>query len=1561
MPKLRISLCKNSGNEKGREIGLILVNPEYNDVLKAIKNKLRLKIKDDKIRLFIAKRTQVATAGLELTHDNISKFLCNDTIICVSEGENFCLAKDMKNNECELVCPFNWGSEDYILLENVHEEDIVNTNINNHKFIIEKQSLQLYKMNGIFPILEDDILHSLKEITRNNSVFVERDFGEYSAFDYKSATHIDFPNPTQFKNNKDKWMAGLKREMRGLIVCNKTGRVLARRFHKFFNVNECDESQLDNIQFDSNSILTKKIDGSLVSPFLLNNSIVWALRGVIIDKINSNIYCDFVQHCILNNFTPLFEFCESDHIVGIIEHAQNMLILLAVRHMITGNYMKYDEVNILAQKYNVPVVEKITPNQTNLHDITNAIRNMSQQEGFVLQNNQQIYKIKTMWYVAISQALKNGNNRNTTFLLELIKKRPIVSDIPIYKIYNACLDSSVDDNISMCCSLLPQPESLKLKNIANMFLTAINKYHNSILKWIDNSLTKESPDTIIQSMINSNFDRLLAISYVNNRHSSKDTLIRKLKKMCNYHCIEQLNEILNICNSKAMETIDINGVHYELEPILNFTFGECEPVIKNHILEKNLPRKITNLMGISMGELADTSIIHINSSYVGSEENVIGMCENFEITDLRIDLQPQRNQQYDEHYGNSEFALFLVQCGIAKKTDCGKFAGILVPTNTNVAYSVIKFALMKSFDMKKIIKISCVSDVSNIIKQNIYCDLDGVLVDFDKGVYDISDKHPSDFEKVGMMWREINRVPTFWENLQWMQDGKVLWEFLVNCDCNLQIITGLPTGGWNVAKKGKHIWCDTNLCPTTNVIMCLGKEKYKFCKQGDILIDDRLEYKEAWENAGGIFVHHTDSLSSIQKLISVISQLMTTTNELNDEKTIEIVEMNDIVYIDNSENDNVATFVAKINCAQVVAFDIEWRPDEITQKFEQNSKSLPSIIQIALKSEPLCSQVFMLDCLDMNISAFQEFIKVLENKDVQKLYFSIGNDVDRLFALVHHYKLYCTGIRNIIDLQTDNKSLKTFVKETLNVNLNKNKTLQSSDWELRPLSVQQLKYSALDSYVLILQKIISESVSPIDITYTQISGNYIFSTERYQEHCEIANVTPLCKSHISHTMNYYYVAVFLTIQTKRIITELFPPKYINKYIDHITLKYKPTYEEVCGFKLGDIVNFVIVGFCSDDKCQTVVVRLMDHDDLNHIIEDLQHITISTKTNTSPAYSNELIAKGFEKYDMKRTVLKGKIGVLVTIEKSSELLGELQDDIKNMLYEFLNDSQKYPNSSKLKFEKGQLSSIERKIIHDFAEFYKLESESDGQKEARQLTLTKPKHWNLSKKHLENLNDNNDKIIKITDKKSKFRDNLSHKPTMRLIFDNAFVKDNGTIKNNPVGNFALDGKIIWKFFNCDTIVLDTILLGKDVNNIVIIMRGPPGCGKSTLSNMIKNVQPLNCVGICSADQYFDMIGEFNETKLNEAHEYCRNMFHNNLENLTNIIVVDNTNIKLKHYSYYKRKAIEHCRKVIIIEFDKNQNTTHRNVHNVPQQVLNKMISSYKHDDNALVLTSCESFEL
>ncbi len=51
-----------------------------------------------------------------------------------------------------------------------------------------------------------------------------------------------------------------------------------------------------------------------------------------------------------------------------------------------------------------------------------------------------------------------------------------------------------------------------------------------------------------------------------------------------------------------------------------------------------------------------------------------------------------------------------------------------------------------------------------------------------------------------------------------------------------------------------------------NVITCWSKNKHYESKANHVLIDDRLSLKHAWENRGGIFIHHTSTESTISML-----------------------------------------------------------------------------------------------------------------------------------------------------------------------------------------------------------------------------------------------------------------------------------------------------------------------------------------------------------------------------------------------------------------------------------------------------------------------------------------------------------------------------------------------------------------------------------------------------------------------------------------------------------------------------------------------------------------------
>ncbi len=97
------------------------------------------------------------------------------------------------------------------------------------------------------------------------------------------------------------------------------------------------------------------------------------------------------------------------------------------------------------------------------------------------------------------------------------------------------------------------------------------------------------------------------------------------------------------------------------------------------------------------------------------------------------------------------------------------------------------------------------ADVASL-SYKIYCDLDGVLVDFEKGVHNLL-KTPSSQLVKGTMWKHIARANAFYENLDWTQDGKRLWEEIRHLQPT--ILTGVPYP--KSSRVEKYNWCKREL------------------------------------------------------------------------------------------------------------------------------------------------------------------------------------------------------------------------------------------------------------------------------------------------------------------------------------------------------------------------------------------------------------------------------------------------------------------------------------------------------------------------------------------------------------------------------------------------------------------------------------------------------------------------------------------------------------------------------------------------------------------------------
>ena len=160
----------------------------------------------------------------------------------------------------------------------------------------------------------------------------------------------------------------------------------------------------------------------------------------------------------------------------------------------------------------------------------------------------------------------------------------------------------------------------------------------------------------------------------------------------------------------------------------------------------------------------------------------------------------------------------------------------------------------------------------------IFCDFDGVLVNFDKQVskmlgHDLD--HPN-FEtlpradKAKILEKTFDTVE-FWANMEPMPDFHSLWGYIKYWKPSA--LTAYPTWGREspqIAKQGKWQWAKKHLQIPESKFHCVAREdKQKYAINNgisNILIDDHPKNIEEWNNKGGHGIFHTSAVSTITQL-----------------------------------------------------------------------------------------------------------------------------------------------------------------------------------------------------------------------------------------------------------------------------------------------------------------------------------------------------------------------------------------------------------------------------------------------------------------------------------------------------------------------------------------------------------------------------------------------------------------------------------------------------------------------------------------------------------------------
>lgn len=154
----------------------------------------------------------------------------------------------------------------------------------------------------------------------------------------------------------------------------------------------------------------------------------------------------------------------------------------------------------------------------------------------------------------------------------------------------------------------------------------------------------------------------------------------------------------------------------------------------------------------------------------------------------------------------------------------------------------------------------------------VFCDLDGVLVDFIAGVKkEINVKtEPSQSMIDEFLSTYYAGTSKFWAELPWKQDGPRLWNTLK--DLRTEILSACPQNCKLSPEivRGKRKWVKKHLGLTNGVNITNRKAKKKFVGPKYILIDDYAKNVNEWRLSGGIGIVHTSASNTLKELKRIL-------------------------------------------------------------------------------------------------------------------------------------------------------------------------------------------------------------------------------------------------------------------------------------------------------------------------------------------------------------------------------------------------------------------------------------------------------------------------------------------------------------------------------------------------------------------------------------------------------------------------------------------------------------------------------------------------------------------
>ena len=260
-------------------------------------------------------------------------------------------------------------------------------------------------MDYQFPRIEclDDVLPAIEG--RDEFIVARREWG--IVVNYMVSMADTFPAVNDVND-------AIRRECRGILFY-PDGRIMSRRLHKFFNVNERDETAAHTIDLSRPHVILEKLDGSMITPVFTAAGIRWGTKMGITEVsmqaeefvARKPQYEEFARLCEQDGLTPIFEWCSRKQRI-VVDYPEDRLVLIAIRNTVSGEYLPYHVLLPNALRHGIDLVHATVGNSTNMEQLIAETRAMEDAEGWIIRfDDGQMLKVKGDWYVRIHKTKDN--------------------------------------------------------------------------------------------------------------------------------------------------------------------------------------------------------------------------------------------------------------------------------------------------------------------------------------------------------------------------------------------------------------------------------------------------------------------------------------------------------------------------------------------------------------------------------------------------------------------------------------------------------------------------------------------------------------------------------------------------------------------------------------------------------------------------------------------------------------------------------------------------------------------------------------------------------------------------------------------------------------------------------------------------------------------------------------------------------------------------------------------------------------------------------------------------